>query len=406
MTAPPADYWDTLASEFTGTQSARLRELFENRITEFIADDLPPREIAVALLERVAADRWLERTQRQRCPNCDHELDAAAAAGDVCPECNEAFSQHGGVITETVYLRDIAPTRVVDWVIAIHGMNTTGAWQESFSWLLGTTWGRSVPVAVYKYGIVLAGIIMAWRRNTLRDQLREKLAALRDQARAQGFTGNPDLIAHSFGTWLFGHLLERELTRPPRERLAFGRIILTGCVLRPDFDWKRLKAAGLVEDILNHYGTADAVVPLAHATILHSGPSGRRGFDGNDVLNIRAEGYGHSDLFLRDLAHSYNVYWKPFLKLPRKEFDSIPDRADPMRPWRPLPWPFRGTVFPFVALPFIAALIALVNACVGRGLWEVRKAIALEGLVGAGGAIALCAGIAITKLVRRLLRVR
>lgn len=373
MTAPPAAYWETLASEWTGSQPARLRELFENRITEFTAEMLPPPEsTAIALLERVAADGWLERTQRHRCPNCNHELNAATAARDVCPECNEAFSQHGGVITETIFIRDLAPTRVVDWVIAIHGMNTSGAWQESFSWLLSTTWGKSVPVAVYKYGIILAGVIMAWRRNTLRDQLREKLAALRDEARAQGFTGNPDLIAHSLGTWLIGHLLERELTRAPHERLAFGRIILTGCILRPDFDWKRFKDAALVEDVLNHYGTADCVVPFAHATIHDSGPSGRRGFDGNEVFNIRAEGYGHSDLFQRDLAHSYNTYWKPFLTLPRKEFNIIPDRADPMTPWRPLPWPLRGTIFPFVALPFIATLIALINACVGRGLWGVR----------------------------------
>ena len=402
MTAPPAVYWETLASEFAGTQSARLRELFENRLTEFTADDLPPRDTAIALLERVAADGWLERTKRMRCPNCNHELDPTAAAGDVCPECNEAFSQHGGVITETIYLRDVAPTRVVDWVIAIHGMNTNGAWQESFSWLLSTTWGRSVPVAVYKYGIVLAGVIMAWRRNTLRDQLREKLAALRDEARAQGFTGNPDLIAHSFGTWLVGHLLERELARPPQERLAFGRIILTGCVLRPDFDWKRLKDAGLVEAVLNHYGTADSVVPLAHATILDAGPSGRRGFDGQEVLNIRAEGYGHSDLFLRDLAHSYNDYWKPFLRLPRKEFDSIPDRIDPTTSWRPLPWPLRGTLFPFVALPLIAAMIALVDACVGRGLWEVRGVFAIVLLVSLGGVLALLASIAIVWLVQRI----
>ncbi|MDP9194358.1 MAG: hypothetical protein M3P06_21890 [Acidobacteriota bacterium] len=406
MTAPPAAYWDALASEATGTQVARLRELFENRITEFNADDLPPRETAVALLERLVTDGWLTRTLRRRCPHCNEQLDDATAAGEVCPECNEALSQHGGITTETIYIRDIAPSRVVDWVIAIHGMNTTGAWQESFSWLLSTTWGRSVPVAVYKYGIVLAGVVMAWRRNKLREQLREKLAALRDQARAQGFTGNPDLIAHSFGTWLFGHLLERELARPPKDRLKFGRVILTGCVLRPDFDWKRIKDAGLVEDILNHYGTADRVVPCAHPTIHNSGPSGQRGFDGHEVINIRAEGYGHSDLFLRDLGHSYKVYWKPFLTLPRKEFDAIPDRIDPDTVWRPLPWPLRGTLFPFIALPLIAAFFALIDACIGRGLWEVRGVLAMIAVVGAGGIVALAAGIGITKLVRRIFGVR
>ena len=44
MNAPPPDYWDTLQTDVPGTQAARLRELFENRITEFTADD-PLREI-------------------------------------------------------------------------------------------------------------------------------------------------------------------------------------------------------------------------------------------------------------------------------------------------------------------------------------------------------------------------
>jgi hypothetical protein len=41
-------------------------------------------------------------------------------------------------------------------------------------------------------------------------------------------------------------------------------------------------------------------VPLAHFTIIESGPSGRRGCDGDQVLNIRAVGFGHSDLFSID----------------------------------------------------------------------------------------------------------
>ncbi len=383
MKTPTPEYWDARIEEALGSQPEKLRELFAHRVTTFTGVELgPPAASAIALLERLTADGYLEKQTR------------------------EIVDDDGAVVTETIYVRDLAQTRSVDWVIAIHGMNTTGHWQESFTWLLSTTWGRSVPVAVYKYGIVRAGVIMAWRRNTLREQLRVKLAALRDEARARGFTGNPDFIAHSFGTWLFGHLLERELTRPLQERLAFGRVILTGCVLRPDFDWKPLKDAGLVEDVLNHYGTADAVVPWAHATIHNSGPSGTRGFDGSEVLNIRAEGYGHSDLFLRDLAHSYDVYWKPFLKLPREELNTIPDRVDPTTTWRPYPWPLRGTLFPFVALPFIAALIALIHAFIGRGLWEVRGMLAIVGVVSAASVLALFAGIAITQLVRRLFGVR
>ena len=52
-----------------------------------------------------------------------------------------------------------------------------------------------------------------------------------------------------------------------------------------------MRDAHLVEDVLNHYATADRVVPLAHMTIVESGPSGRRGFDGDQVLNVQAVGF-------------------------------------------------------------------------------------------------------------------
>lgn len=295
---PPPDYWAYLARTVSGPQLKPLQQQSDSRLTEFTPSDLPtPVEEAILLLDRVAADGWLNKINRHRCPNCKVELSAEGTAQPVCPECEEAYSQHGGVTVETVYVRELAASRSVDWVVAIHGMNTSGTWQEAFSWLLGTTWGQSVPVAVYKYGIVIAGVIMAWRRRKLQSDLRGKIAALYANANTQGFSGKPDVIAHSFGTWLFGHILESELTREPKQQLKFGRIILTGCILRPDYNWRKIKEAGLVDDVLNHYGTKDIIVPLAHVAIWDSGPSGRRGFDGDQVLNIRAEGYGHSDLF-------------------------------------------------------------------------------------------------------------
>lgn len=429
---PPADYWMYLAGVAPGPQLDRLVELSDKRLTEFLPSDLPLFEsAAVELLNRVAADGWLERKQRKRCPNCDSQISEEEAAQPVCPHCEVAYSELGGVRVETVYIRNLAPSRVVDWVVAIHGMNTSGAWQEAFTWRLATTWGRSVPVAVYKYGIVIAGVMMTWRRRKLQNDLRSKLAALRDEARAQGFSGKPDVIAHSFGTWLLGHLIENELTREPEDRLKFGRIILTGCVLRPDFDWKRIKDADLVDDVLNHYGSKDPIVLLAHATIWDSGPSGRRGFDGDQVFNVRADGCGHSDLFSIDkcvvfsidkgvvhahrfqgcsdnpsaishLEDSYKRFWRPFLTLPRQELGGLPDRADPATPWRQLPWLLRGTVFPFAALPLLLAVAAFLIAGIGGVLWKVSDLLAIVAGIGAITLALMLAAIAVTALCRRL----
>ena len=419
---PPADYWSYLAREVPGRQLERLQQQSDQRLNEFSPSGLPPPEsTATELLDHVATDGWLERKLRQKCPSCDLSLDQEEAAQPSCPNCHEAYGEHGGVITETVYLRNLAPSRAVDWVVAIHGMNTAGAWQEAFSWHLGTTWGQSVPVAVYKYGFVIAGVIMAWRRRTLQNKLRDKLAALRNEANARGYSGNPDVIAHSFGTWLLGHLLHDEVTRECQDRLKFGRVILAGCVLRPDFDWKTIKVAGLVEDVLNHYGSKDAVVPLAHVTIRDSGPSGRRGFDGDQVLNIRATGYGHGDLLsiekcvvndkgfrfctgrvgeVSHLEYFYKRYWRPFLTLPQAELHGLPDRVDPTATWRQLPLLLRGTVFPFVALPFILASFAILAACIGRGLWGIWKVSAI--VAGISGSALVLLLIAIAMAWRRL----
>lgn len=395
-----------------GPQLERLKEQSNQRFTEFTASGLgPPESTALELLNRFATDGWVDLEQRSKCPSCGVELNEQDVEASQCPQCGEIYDEKGGVVIETVFVRYLAAIRSVDWVVAIHGMNTSGAWQEAFTWTLSTTWGRSVPVAVYKYGIVVAGVVMAWRRRKLQQNLREKLGVLREEALKQGYDGKPDVVAHSFGTWLFGHLLKAELERKPDDRLRFGRVILAGCVLRPDFDWKKVKDEKLVEDVLNHYGTADPVVPLAHATIRDSGPSGRRGFDGDQVINIRAEGFGHSDLLSIDkrfdngatyLSNSYQRYWRPFLTLPPKELVNLPDRKDPERPWRQLSLPLRGTIFPWIALPMVFALLCLLVDVIGLLLWRWRGISAEIFLFSACGIGILLLLIAITAIVRWL----
>jgi hypothetical protein len=410
---------------FPGSQARELERRSDQRLQEVRPSDLgPPLNDAEELLSFVTEDGWFNREQRLSCPQCG-EVVAGRTASGVCPVCGEAYDDHGGLRVDTVYVRNLAQLRDVAWAVAIHGMNTKGAWQEEFSWYFGTTWGRSVPVAVYKYGIVISGVIMAWRRRHLQRRLRSKLAVLAEQAEAQGFDGKPDVIAHSFGTWLLGHLLEAELERDVLNRLRFGRVILTGCILRPDFDWGRIKAEGLVEEVMNHYGSRDPIVPCAQFTISDSGPSGRRGFDGHEVINIRAEGYRHSDLFAthkcvgdgdslrtcvggegetRALEHAYKRYWRPFLTLPGAEFGRLENRVDPPSPWRPMPAPLRGTVFPFVMLPFALALALLVLAGLGFGLSHIWKPLGIAAAVGATCLAVLFVGAGAVVLGRRLSR--
>src|SRR6266849_2652826 len=153
---PPPEYWAALTEERPGPQIEKLKEQSDQRHTEFVAGDLPGlEEDGLALLKRWASDGWVEARQRHHCPECGGDLDAGESLAPTCPHCGKSDREHSGIISELVFVRDLGAVRNVDWVVAIHGMNTSGAWQEAFSWKFSTTWGRSVPVAVYKYGIVI-----------------------------------------------------------------------------------------------------------------------------------------------------------------------------------------------------------------------------------------------------------
>src|SRR6266566_3306078 len=78
---PPTDYWNYLAGELPfGDQIRELHELSDQRLNEFVPNALPgPENSAVAVLDRVVADGWLEKKQRQKCPNCAYELNEAEA---------------------------------------------------------------------------------------------------------------------------------------------------------------------------------------------------------------------------------------------------------------------------------------------------------------------------------------
>jgi hypothetical protein len=411
---PPESYWTALARELPKHPVTELRIKSDFRQNAFRASDLPlPRGKAEELLDRVAADGWTVKRIRCECPQpqCECELLAEDLKALTCPDCGFQFGSLDKVVETVVYLRDVT-TRQVDWVVAIHGMKTRGEWQEDFSWFFGTTWGRSVPVSVYKYGMIVAGVILSWRRRQLQEELRAKLVKLRDQAEAQGFSGKPDIIAHSFGTWLLGHVLAEEVSRV--DKLRVGRLILAGCILRPDFDWKGLKKAGIVDEVLCHYGTKDPIVPLAHYAIRDSGPSGRRGFDGGEVINVVAKGYGHSDLMsvnkcivggqhlqrctgaageTRHLDHTYREYWRPFLQLPAAELRRLPDRQGPPTGWVPAPRPLQGTLLPFLAMPLLVLLAALIVGLVGSPLWALAPLLGLAAVVCVAGLVLLLLGI-------------
>jgi pimeloyl-ACP methyl ester carboxylesterase len=184
-------------------------------------------------------------------------------------------------------------------------------------------WIASVPLAVFCSGVVAA----LHRRSTVAnvfDQCQPVLSTV----------APPHVIAHSFGTFLFGCLLERFRS------VRVGEVLLVGCVLKSNFPWRRLTRyrIGSVSTVRNEVAGQDWLVRLAGVigcVVPNLGSAGVSGFHGpldivhtqEDCLgpcetcesvgflapvhNVSLSECGHCDL-LRGDSHA-RVFWLPVL---------------------------------------------------------------------------------------------
>jgi hypothetical protein len=369
MSAPLID-WDAILRRHSAELVDAATRLFSVggpfRVSaeDMAAGTSRPVAEAEALLNELSPP--LEKELVLACPKCRTELTDDEPSLDVCPDCRQPFADNGGVLQLSGFVYRAPRSRDVIWALALHGMNTRGAWQEEFNWRVSTAYGRSVPVAIYKYGLVRPGAI--WRPS-LRAKVEDvvsKIEELRGETSRSGFSGPPDVIAHSLGTWLIGHALQWYPS------LRIGRLILTGSILRPDFDWARILDRGQVEAVLNHYGSEDFWARIAHFAIPDSGPSGRRGFNsGTDLTQVCAQGFGHSDFFSqKNLRRVFEEVWCPFLT---SQIDIQISAAAKTSAWRPAPWILRATILPLILLTVYWAIIgALVGACF-LGVYDVVR---------------------------------
>jgi hypothetical protein len=326
---------------------------------------------AAELLNNVASSGAVRLDKRHVCP-CDRTeaLTTAQASEEVCAHCQLAFNDlHEKPIEVTEFVREAPQTRDVRWMLALHGMNTNGAWQETFNWLVSRTYRRSVPIAIYKYGIVRPGAVLKFRLDALVRGLNARIRRLSGETGKDGFGSTPDVIAHSLGTWLLGHALMED------ETLRVGRVVLTGCILRPDFDWALILRRKQVEAVFCHVATKDFWAHIAHYIIPDSGPSGRRGFnDRKNISHAILKDQQHSDFFKEtEMPTLFKQVWQPFLTEPAGPAMTEADKL-PALVWSETWWPFRATVFRVFLLAIalglaLAGLAALLLGVVDLWRW-------------------------------------
>jgi pimeloyl-ACP methyl ester carboxylesterase len=360
--------WDGLSKRYPTELVQAVRRLFERggpfetSGLELSSETSCSPEVGEDLLRAISPP--LLARNAVRCASCRFEIPDDARDQRYCP--------NGHDITDPESLRqgwmfafDAARTRDVRWVLALHGMNTSGAWQEEFNWRVATTYGRSVPVAIYKYGIVRPGALSRWYLGRLTRDVSSRIERLQGQTDADGFGGPPDVIAHSLGTWLIANALLRN------SGLRVGRLILTGSILRPDFCWQALISNGQVQAVLNHYGTKDIWAGLAHFVIPDSGPSGRIGFTVDaPIVQVRAAGFAHSDFFLEEnLSRVFQETWHPFLTSAESDLRAL--SIHEAVKWSESPWPLRATLLPALLMSIWWFVVLVGILCFGVGIYRI-----------------------------------
>jgi len=352
---------------------AELRDAFGNELVDALfariasgdAPELDAKLFAAALnLDRAkvgdfleaAADRGLiARREELRCPRCDELLTEEEVAGALCPFCKEAFGDHGGVRRRPVYRLEVAKTRDIAWLVATHGFNTLGPWQQEFSWRIATKLKYSAPVLIYKYGLIRFSVLVRWRHRALARQLGNSIRTAMAHAKTNRISEPPDVILHSFGSQLFVQLL----ALPEFDDLRFGRVIAAGSIIRPDYNWSRRIEQGRVEAVFNHCGGKDWAVPFAQFFIPGTGPGARHGFVDPAAISVMDPDYRHSSCFrIAELESNLaeGGLWDRFLRgsLAPPAFEGV--RFLP-KSWRSIWRPIRALVR-LIGVALVAAIAA------------------------------------------------
>lgn len=316
---------------------------------------------AVSLLDAAAEAALVERIAVWRCPekNCRGVIDAGDASNRHCPHCGADFRETGDEPVEAVIYRGSkALSRDVPWLIAVHGFNTRGPWQEEFSWRVAHRFKYHAPVLIYKYGLVQLGVLFRRRHRVLAQRLGQQIRNAVALARENRIAEPPDIVIHSFGSQLFRLLLESE----EFSDFKFGRVIAVGSIIRPDFNWSYYLSNGRIEAVLHQCGGSDLAVPFAQFTIPGTGPGGRHGFNDPAVVNVRNMQYGHSTAFSEaELARnlSRGGLWDRFLREPLASF-SDPTQFTPAA-WSPAFGFIRWLAHAIVVLTISMGLLALAG---------------------------------------------
>jgi pimeloyl-ACP methyl ester carboxylesterase len=200
-------------------------------------------------------------------------------------------------------------------VVLIHGINTRALWMANVAPTLRSAGLLVAPTSFGRFSIFrfLIPFELARRRA-----IRRVTSDIRSALQIYGPT-KVSVIAHSFGTYVFAKILQRE------KDLLWHRVIFCGSVVREDFPLDRL-VHQFQHPLLNEIGTKDIWPAVAEVATWGYGSVGSTGFNRPPVETRWHNGLKHSDFLTGDFCRRY---WVPFLR----DGTILPSAAPSSVPW-------------------------------------------------------------------------
>jgi hypothetical protein len=177
-------------------------------------------------------------------------------------------------------------------VYSVHGILTFGDWQKELDQLFTKYGTKKVRHVVYKYDLYpLRHFLRTKKRYLEVEKLKNELFTYAER--------NPEakicLVGHSFGTYIIAEAL-----RTMSESINIDKIILSGSVLKPDYNWGEIIKKHKINSITNECASRDFALICAHYIAKGLGLGGFVGFGnrGGVVTNRYFDG-GHSTFFTK-----------------------------------------------------------------------------------------------------------
>ena len=193
-------------------------------------------------------------------------------------------------------------------IITVHGIRDNGLWQQE---IRDTLVKHNFIVSATNYGqfdLLRFLIPIKYFRRRAAAKILHQVRIVTHQ--------NPNskisVIAHSFGTYIVGHIIKENFD------VKFNRIIFCGSVLPYDFPFENCLGR-FTPDILNEVGIKDIWPAFAESITAGYGSAGTFGFN-RALVYDRWHNGAHHGYFLR--KEFCKKYWLPFLKDGTKVRDS------------------------------------------------------------------------------------